>query len=72
MPTFFGTRIHAGVVIGVVIALILWFILAKTKWGYEIKLIGTNPRVAEYAGIPVKRYVLAVMFVSAGNRRSGR
>ena len=66
MPTFFGTRIHAGVVIGVVIALILWFILAKTKWGYEIKLIGTNPRVAEYAGIPVKRYVLAVMFVSAG------
>ena len=42
MPTFFGTRIHAGVVIGLVLALVLWFVLAKTKWGFEIKLIGTN------------------------------
>lgn len=66
MPTFFGTRIHAGVVIGLVLALVLWFVLAKTKWGFEIKLIGTNPKVAEYAGIPVKRYILTVMFISAG------
>ena len=66
MPTFFGTRIHAGVVIGLVLAMVLWFVLAKTKWGFEIKLIGTNPKVAEYAGIPVKRYILTVMFISAG------
>lgn len=66
LPMFFGTRIHAGVVIGLVMALVLWFVLAKTKWGYEIRLIGTNPRVAEYAGIPVKRYILTVMFISAG------
>ena len=66
LPTFFGSRIHAGVVVGLVIALALWFVLRRTRWGYEIKLIGANPKVAEYAGIPVKKYILGVMFISAG------
>lgn len=66
LPVFFGTRIHAGAIIGILIALLLWLVLTKTKWGFEMKLIGTNPKVAEYAGIPVKRYILMVMFVSAG------
>jgi len=66
LPVFGETRIHAGVILGLIIAVILWLILTKTKWGFEMKLIGSNPRVAEYAGIPVKRYILTVMFVSAG------
>ena len=31
-----------------------------------MKLIGSKPEVARYAGIPVKRYILIVMFISAG------
>jgi ABC-type uncharacterized transport system permease subunit len=43
---------------------IVWFILNRSKWGYEIRLIGDNPKAAEYAGIPIKRNIILVMMVS--------
>ncbi len=66
MTTFFGSRIHTGLFIGLAIAFLLWFLISKTRWGYEMKLIGAKANVAKYAGIPVKRYILLVMFISAG------
>ena len=42
------------------------FILYRSKWGYEIRLIGDNPRAAEYAGINIKRNIVLVMMLSGG------
>lgn len=66
IPTFGNSRVHAGIFIGLIIAVVLWLVLTRTKWGYEIKIIGTNPKAARYAGMNVTKYVLGVMFVSAG------
>ena len=66
LTTYFGSRLHTGFFIGLVIAIVLWFVISKTKAGFEMKLIGSKPEVARYAGIPVKRYILIVMFISAG------
>lgn len=66
LTTFFDSRIHTGLFIGLAIALILWFIISKTRWGYEIKLIGAKEKVAQYSGISVNRNILLVMFISAG------
>lgn len=66
LPTFGTTRMHVGIIIGLVIAGVLWFVLSKTKWGYEMKIIGTNAKAAEYAGMNVKKYIMGIMFISAG------
>ena len=66
LTTFFGTRIHTGLIIGLAIALALWFVIYKTRWGFEIKLIGAKEKVARYAGMSVNRNILLVMFLSAG------
>lgn len=66
LTTLFGSRIHTGLLIGIALALISWLVLAKTKYGFEIKIAGNNASVARYAGIPINRYVLIVMFLSAG------
>lgn len=66
LTTFFDTRIHTGLLIGLAIAVILWFVVSKTRWGYEIKLIGAKEKVARYAGVSVNRNILLVMFISAG------
>jgi simple sugar transport system permease protein len=55
---------HLGLVFAIVAAVILWFVLAKTQWGYEIRLIGDNPRAAEYAGVKIGRNIILVMMVS--------
>jgi ABC-type uncharacterized transport system permease subunit len=64
IPAFGGLTTHMGLLFAIVAAVILWFILYKSRWGYEIRLIGDNPRAAEYAGISIKKNVVYVMMVS--------
>jgi ABC-type uncharacterized transport system permease subunit len=59
-----GLTTHMGLLFAIMAAVILWFILAKTQWGYEIRLIGDNPRAAEYAGVKIGRNIVLVMMVS--------
>jgi simple sugar transport system permease protein len=64
IPAFSGLTTHFGLVFALVAAVILWWVLAKSQWGYEIRLTGDNPRAAEYAGISIKKNVVLVMMVS--------
>ena len=38
--------------------------LRRTRWGYEIGVMGENPRAARYAGMPTKRMILLVMAIT--------
>jgi simple sugar transport system permease protein len=51
-------------VFGLVAAVVVWFIMARSRWGYEIRLIGDNPNAARYAGIPIVRNTVLVMMLS--------
>lgn len=64
VPAFRGLTLHLGFIFALIAAVIVWFILYRSKWGYEIRLIGDNPRAAEYAGIPIKRNIILVMMTS--------
>lgn len=61
---FSGITLHLGVVFALIAAVIVWWILARSRWGYEIKLIGDNPNAARYAGINIARNIVLVMMVS--------
>ncbi len=64
IPLFRGLTTHLGLVLGIVAAVILWFIIYRSRWGYEIRLIGDNPRAAQYAGINITRNIVLVMMLS--------
>jgi simple sugar transport system permease protein len=64
VPAFSGLTVHLGLVFGIVAAGILWVALERSRWGYEIRLIGDNPRAARYAGIDIARNVIVVFAVS--------
>jgi simple sugar transport system permease protein len=63
-PQFAGITLHLGVVFGLAAAVVVWWILARSRWGYEIKLIGDNPNAAEYAGLNIARNIILVMMLS--------
>ncbi len=63
-PFFRGLTTHFGLIIAIIAAVIIWFVLYRSKWGYEIRLIGDNPKAANYAGIPIKKHMVLVMIVS--------
>jgi simple sugar transport system permease protein len=64
IPFFRGLTTHFGLVIGVVAAIILWMIVFRSRWGYEIRLIGDNPHAAQYAGINITKNTIWVMMLS--------
>jgi ABC-type uncharacterized transport system permease subunit len=64
LPAFSGLTTHMGLLFAIVAAIILWIILSKSRWGYEIRLIGDNPRAAQYAGVSISKNIILVMMVS--------
>jgi general nucleoside transport system permease protein len=64
IPEFRGLTTHLGLIVGLVMAGVVWLILYRSRWGYEIRLIGDNPRAARYAGINISRNIILVMMFS--------
>ena len=61
LPTFFGTRIHLGLIIGLVLLAVFWWFMKYTRWGLEMRAIGSNPQAARRNGIPLKKYLVIIM-----------
>jgi general nucleoside transport system permease protein len=66
VPVFGGMTLHLGFLFGLLAAVLVWFIIYRSRWGYEIRLIGDNPRAANYAGINIVRNTVLVMMLSGG------
>jgi simple sugar transport system permease protein len=64
MPQFSGLTLHLGLLFGPIAAAIVWWILYRSKWGYEIRLAGDNPKAARYAGTNIARNMVLVMMLS--------
>ncbi len=64
LPGAGGLTVHLGFVIALVAAVAVWYLLARTRTGYEIRLIGDNPGAARYAGIDLRRRIVLVMLAS--------
>ena len=64
-PTF-GTSVVVplGFVIGIGVAVALWFLNSRTRFGFEVSVIADSQRAARYAGMRTRRKILAVMALS--------
>jgi general nucleoside transport system permease protein len=66
LPTLPGSRVHLGLLLGIMAAAGLAVLLARTRLGYEIRIMGHHPTTARYAGMNLARITLLVMAMSAG------
>lgn len=63
---FAGMSVHAGFLFAIVAALLLFWVLRFTPFGYEVKMLGQNSLFAQYGGINRIRVMLTGMFASGG------
>jgi simple sugar transport system permease protein len=65
LPFFPGSdTLYAGIFVPLIIAAVTFAVFRYTRWGYEIDMIGGNPRAAEFAGMRVARRIVIVMLLS--------
>ncbi len=67
----FGLDIRAApfnvsFLVALVMCVVVWALIWRTRLGYEIRATGTNPTAAIYAGIPYVRTVVVTMLISGG------
>lgn len=58
-------RIHWGFFIALGMAVVVYWLLWKTPFGMELRMVGTNAKAARYAGISVKKTMVLAMVISA-------
>lgn len=63
VPGLWG-EVHWGLPLAVAITLLVAAVLNYTRWGYEVRIAGSNPSAARYAAIPFRRHLIAVMLLS--------
>jgi general nucleoside transport system permease protein len=61
---FNGSSVHAGIILAVAIAVIIYILLNKTTFGYELKACGYNMDASKYAGINSKNRIVMSMVIS--------
>lgn len=59
-----GSRLHWGIVIAMIGAVLMWFLLWRTTKGFELRAVGFNPDASKYAGINVKRNMVIAFAIS--------
>ena len=65
LPGLFG-RAHIGALFAVALLVAFWLAVSRTAWGYELRMAGSSPATARYAGISLQRKVLAALLLSGG------
>ena len=66
LPVLGETRVHAGLILAIIIALIFYVVLKYSRWGYELRVAGESQEAARYAGINVIKNIILVMLISGG------
>src|SRR4051812_7275358 len=61
-----GIPVPLGAGLAVLVAVALWALYSRTRFGFEAQVLGDSPRAARYAGIRTRRKILAVMAISGG------
>ncbi len=61
-----GTDINYGIIIAIAVAILIWFILYRTTFGYQVRAVGLNKDAAEFAGIGVSKSIIMTMFIAGG------
>ncbi|PWE27100.1 ABC transporter permease [Pararhodobacter marinus] len=60
------TRLHAGLLIALAMAVLVWFVQARSVFGMRARAAGLNPRAAAFAGVPLGRTLIGVACLSGG------
>lgn len=68
LDTLFSNNefVTIGVPLAVIMAIVVWVILGKTKFGYELKATGNNKDAAKYCGMKEKKNIVLTMMISGG------
>ena len=68
---FPGSQVNGGILVAIVLAVVVYIIMSRTTFGYELKACGANRHAARYAGIRDKRNIVLSMAIAGALAGAG-
>ncbi|MGH9156444.1 MAG: ABC transporter permease [Acidimicrobiales bacterium] len=62
-PLIGTSAVHQGFLVAVVAAVAVWWMLARTRLGFKLRVVGGNAEAGRRAGLPVARLILGAMLL---------
>ena len=59
-----GTKFHVGYLIAIAVVFALYLLMFKTKFGYEVRISGSNPEFAKYSGINTSKVIILTQVIA--------
>lgn len=56
--------LHIGIFIAILTTVAIWFLLYKTTFGFQLRMVGLSATAAKYAGVNVKRNMILTMAIA--------
>ena len=67
LPVFFAQhRLHWGLILALATPFLAWFLVAKTRFGFRVRLFGSAPLAARHAGVRSTRMIWTTLLISGG------
>jgi simple sugar transport system permease protein len=66
LPLIGGSRVSVFAFVALAAVAVFGYVLARTRWGLEIRSMGGNPEAARRSGIPIARYMVLLMVIGGG------
>lgn len=64
LPRLFGTLVHSGIFLVLMLALFLYWFFKSTTYGLRMEIVGKNPVAGHFSGINVKSLIIQVLVIS--------
>ena len=64
LPAIPGTRIHSGLLVAFGAILVVHFLMTRTAWGLQLRIMGANPRAARHFGVNLPRLIVTAFLAS--------
>jgi simple sugar transport system permease protein len=62
-PVIWGNRVHVGIFVAALAAVVLWLVVRSSTWGFKLRVLGGNPAAAHRAGLAVGGISITAMVV---------
>jgi general nucleoside transport system permease protein len=66
IPFFSGSSLNAAFLIALIISVLTYILIYKTKFGYKLRAVGFNETASRYIGIKTNKIILVAFFTGAG------
>lgn len=59
-----GTKFHVGYLIAIGVVIVLYLLVFKTRFGYEVRISGSNPQFAKYSGMNTNKVIILTQVIA--------